>query len=283
MKKKKTPAKDKTKPSSAPLKALDSRNWISESSVGRFAARAAEANPSSSGGGSGDDPCKTDAVPPKSVENMQEVLPVDKPNANPGIGNNGETSFAQPPTIKMDVFCDGSRGVWVRRITKAFFQQRQKIRAPLLGVTITDQKILAASCDELLEMGPQITQAITDLDTTTFTPRSVIQAHEDVHAEITREILANLYPALKAQIDAISVPCKDHDHAGALKATDQAVTDQWNVFSKAVGKAEADNVAHTQKQRFLGAQRTEALVWYNKVRARISAKHCPETLPDLGN
>ncbi len=270
MKKKTTGQKPKK------LAPLDSRNWMSESS--RHFAAEATAPPNDSGSDAPPPPtCGANSTPPESVD-IEEKLTA--PSNEPLPANIlGRTSYKEVPTIETKVFCDGETGKWVRRVTKATFQQQQQIQPSATALTIAG--IANAFCDILKLMGESMLDAMKNaVEADHYATRDLIQAHEDVHKAINSEDVAALYRGLIFDINNISTDCEGQDFTAAMSATKAEIEKVLDAFAdKVVEKFEA-NAAHDQKQRFLDAQRPPALLWYNRVRARMKAKPCPDTLPD---
>ncbi len=274
MKKKKTPAKNKATSANAPLAPLDSRNWVSESSM-RFAAEAS-APPNDSGSGAPPPPaCGSNSTPPDSVAVKEKAIA----GGQGPIQGLGYTAY-KSKEFDTRVFCDGKTGKWVRRVVTATFQQEQLIQPGANEITVA--RINLADCQTLWQMGLSLKLSMLKVDGgDDRTPRDVIQAHEKVHQEIDSEDMKSLYDDFVGKINAISTNCDGNDFAAAMKATDLAATDARIDFLKASQDKFDDSKDHKQPKRFFNAVRPKAEVWYNKVRKKMIAKRCANVLPPL--
>ena len=199
--------KNKQTPKPSNLPALDSENWISESSNRNFlaSARSQPADGSGSGGGGGGGTCESTSAPPASVT-LQEQAVASGTGPIQDLGQTKYKSF----TFKTKVFCDGKAGHWVRRVITATFQQEQFIQPS--ANEIIDDRIKLVDCQTLRAMGDSLKLSMERVaGGDSYTPENLIQAHEAVHKKINSEDMKTLYPKFVTDIEAINVKCDGND------------------------------------------------------------------------
>jgi len=251
-------------------KALLSRQWQSESTLSARAAIApapAQASPTPSPTGV-PEPCAGAGKPPKSVAWVEE--PVDRPAGAPPGGGPGLTNWRKPPVVGASYYCDGETKTWVGRVTKATGQQRQWINpAPS---ALTDASIEATqSCSTLRLMWDALVDPLTTPHfVNDYAPRDLIQAHEDVHKDISSELTARLAGVFSGAVESLSAAC----NAGSL-SVDSGITIASLKFLEDWIKGEADNIAHKDIQRYLDAHRPICLAWLEKILVQMIKKDCP--------
>jgi len=260
-------------------KALLSKQWQSESTLSARASDApepAEASPTPSPT-SAPEPCEGAGKAPKSVAWVEQ--PVKLPPDPPPGGDLGLTDWQVTPRLAASAFCDGEAKQFVGRVTTATGQQRQRINPSQFAMT--NASIEAANCGVLLAMWGALDRLWNDPAPPghAYTPRDVIQAHEDVHKTLATAYTLTLANAYIASVDALSASCRDGD-----KTITDGIAEAQRRFNLDFAAEELLNMTHKPPNLFINAHRRAAKPWLEKIRAEMVKKNCPNTPnmpPDL--